>query len=408
MNKSISSIRQFGSFFREPVELAHRSESMLLFGNGEQPMRSQSTNDLYSGINDNIPVPKIPEKKKTKKLYIDHIKNPAFYVMIKPEGAKQGLRLCFHYCFPFIGILNSEISEYESIPPSSQIYIKGRFLFILFRGIKRKFSIKSNLEEFITLISKKMSDTLAAFFLSYKAAHFSPPPTHQNLNFYNTCVFNEKFLYLFARVPQESMRQSIIETWVRAADSSFDVIFEKLYRAYFECLEYENLSIPMDEFVFKASIAVFSIDDTFKSFYSNMMKSHTKCIQDHFMNGLEGLFINERTKMLLFILCQVIDDYFPKMKTSLKIIALLIIKAVVCLSKAEFSAEKIEEVESLSRQIISCKTYVINKNFERIISQFKEQTIYFCPPQRGVQTLESFNFLLNYSMEHISDFIEVL
>ena len=295
----VSAIR---SAMREDVHLSYESTKKDVY----IPSSSNTTANEDSSL---IPI-KAQQKFQNKAMQAVPPECKCFYLLIKAEHEKAGHRDFFFYNKDFRMIYNEAQTMAEVIPETSKLYIDGRFLVITdIHGESRRFSIKVKKEIFDIILKSQFPTTLQPFFYSYLACDRLPPVTNLTVGFLSSAVFIPEFLVSFIEIPEVVINADIVQQWILATESSYDVIFSKLVDEFLNKQKSEDFMFDPDNLVTKIVLFFLVHDSTFHAgleYFQQMFEDPYSA----FCKGLKMLSFSEPTKMTLFIIYEETNKRF--------------------------------------------------------------------------------------------------
>lgn len=366
-------------------------------------------NTLYQdGNQDFTPIPS--EDSKASKFWRNrsHIQESCrvFFAFVKPRGSKNGTRLILLYAPPFIALLDHQHEELEIIPPSTHFYFEGRFLFLVNNGNERVFSIKCDEKRLVELTKNNAIDDVTQFFRMCQLNRYLVPPIFLTYPFYDKVINTTDFYYYLSKLPINLWNEELFDNYIRASDPLLDELYERFFDDYFRPMEYENSSIPKDNFIFMLLYYTLYFDDQINMFKVNLDRA--KKVQDSFVLAMEFMPFIDRTKMILHLLAVTADKYFPNENLGSKIIFNLVIKYLADYlidRKLEEKAYQLYDIMDLKKGGLSTTLY---KRYLVVGSKFRDQPAEFQLIKKGTYTYDSFIVILNFVWSNQRKFMETL
>ena len=394
MKPQIEKINQISQFFKEPIKLPY------------EKIENKSTQVLEITKESNFKSI-TPDVKSFSTKYPElNIKSKLFFITIKPKGSIKGTRLIFFYCSNYYSIFNSEKNELELLPHSTKFYRSNRNLIIENKNQQRFFTIKINLQTFEGLINNSNSNTITQFLLSSLATSQIPPLSHLTLPFFNLSIYNLTFLTYFTLIPSNLLNNSIYISWIRASDPFLDEILDNFFQTYFKSIDEINFQIPNNIFYFEICKYILFIDDNYQNFINNLIKKKKNLIETYMLLISNEPF-NERSKLMLHLLFNNIYKEFSIYLKSKKIINSFLIENLSLILKEKsinFDLNQLDLIKSFSFNNLNNNLILKYNNF---LNKLKIQPPNYLPAKKGINTLESFSNLLNFSFENILIFLDI-
>lgn len=394
----------------ENLEKYFRSE---VPNNYKAPDKNQSfvsvENTLYhDGSQDFTPLQS--EESKASKFWRNrsHIEETCrmFFAFVKPRGAKNGTRLILLYAPPFVALLDHQHEELEIIPSSTHFYFEGRFLFLSNEGNERVFSIKCDEKKLVELTKNNGADDITQYFRMCQLNRYIVPPIFLTYPFYDKVINTANFYFYLSKIPSNYWKDDLIDNFIRASDPMLDELYEKLFDDYFKPMEYEDSSIPKNNFLFTLLHYSLLFDEEINSFKISLDKA--KNVQNSFVIALEYMPFIDRTRMIFHLLFVTAERYFPNGNLASKVILNVVLKYLAEYldhRKLPEKAQQLRDMMDLKRGELSHNLY---KRYLAVGSKFRDQPSEFQLIRKGTCTYDSFIVVLHFVWSNQRKFMEIL
>ena len=392
----VSAIR---SAMREDVHLSYESTRRDLY----TPSASNTTANEDSSL---IPI-KAQQKFQNKVMQKIPANCKCFYLLVKAEHEKAGHRDFFFYTKNFRMLYNEVYTMAEVIPATSKLHIDGRFLVITDEhGESRRFSIKVKKEIFDIILKSQFPSTLQPFFYSYLACDRLPPVSNLTVGFFSSAVFTPEFLVSFIEIPEKIVSRDIVQQWILATESSYDVIFSNLIDEFLNKQKSEDFVFDNDNIVTK--IITFFLESDMQ--FSSCLEYFQLMFEDPysaFCKGLKMCSFSEPTKMTLFILYEETNKRFGQ------------IAGFAALSRALFTCGFVPFFQANSPGRIATyhdlgmvsfgkvQSYYIDQLFDALRPLARQPRDY-CPMRCTQETFKAYQILLNTVTKTGIDYLSIL
>ena len=199
----------------------------------------------------------------------------------------------------------------------------------------------------------------------------------------------------------------LLESWVRASDPILDEILSMLYEQYFSVMQKEKTTFQKSEFVFKVSVQILSMDETYNNMLSALSKSNGNFVFSY-LRLMETVPFNNRTFMMLHLLYTEANKRFPDTQAPSRVLSSticdghLLANLKVLAPKANLS--ELTNLVSFAQTAVSLEDL---KRYESILNQYKKQPKDFEPVRRGALTFEAFTQLLLFAEKIPLEFVNI-
>lgn len=412
-------LNHYCNFFKNPITLpleeTHHKHEVVQNTEEKSPGDSQATTQVIiptieSGVKPTRS--SIGKNKSYKHTITDSCK--CFFAIVKPYKAPKGKRKLFIFVHPYCGVYDNESTsntvnlELEIFHPESSYFADGRFLYVVDKnGSEKKFSIKSNLNVFKSIITASYKTNLIPFLLSVVACNVVPEPNSMLQTFYNKSLYTNDFLECFSGLPNDLLNDEVLDNWIRAADPTIDIILSHLLGKYFNSMSPDSLQFPQDEFAFKIIAKMLKADEEFKEFAVKLSKEE-KDICQLYVSLLETFPYNNKTHMMLHVLYDEARKVFPDTQIPSLMCSFTIFDGVLSGMLKELnpdiSLSPLYGFVDFSQTTISLKHL---KVYEKTMNLFRKQPTNYVPCTQGSLAFEAFTYLLGLVVKKPSDFLNV-
>jgi hypothetical protein len=357
------------------------------------------------------PTPALPSKAR----YFWNKREPLkskfdfFIILCKPEGRPKGTRAVFFYSPPLYSVcVDSGIkAELIILGKDSHLYLEGRYLIVIDEGKEYRFSIKSDQKKFAELLNKNFKNNLTAFYVYCKELNLAPEANYLTLYFYQKAVAQIPFYLTLGYFPTKVFTEAFFKNFMYAIDPFIDEFFDEAFYRYYKTCEEPVLFEPEEYvFVFDLIHNIILLDDALTKVIFPALERCNNVLET-ILSYIELCNINERTKMVLYLLYANTEMYFDA-DCARSLLSSVVVNVFFRFFEVRNSKSKFAAVSSIRYNMKGKFNDNQFARFKTALSYYEKQPPNFTPATAGTRSYDGFKYLLDITFRNIRVMLKVL